>query len=57
MSAHVVTRAPEPFLACGGELDVHCIPAARDNLVWLAVERRSGAAAVEDGPSAREVVD
>lgn len=55
--AHVVSRPPEPFLACGGRLEVHAIPAARDNLVWLAVCRRTGAAAVVDGPSAGEVLD
>jgi hydroxyacylglutathione hydrolase len=54
---HVVTRAPEPFSACGGALDVHCVPAAQDNLVWLAVCSRTGAAAVVDGPSATEVVE
>jgi hydroxyacylglutathione hydrolase len=54
--AHVVSRSPAPFLACGGELDVHCVPAAHDNLVWLAVCRRTGAAAIVDGPGAEEVV-
>ena len=54
---HVVTSPPEPFLAMDGRLRVHCIPASRDNLVWLLVCVESGEAALVDGPSCREVDD
>lgn len=47
---HVVTHAPEPVPICGGTIQVVCLPAARDNLVWLLV--RDAHAVVVDGPDA-----
>ena len=52
--AHAVTVAPPPFTLPG--LVVHTVPAATDNLVWIAVCERTGAAAVVDGPSAEEAL-
>jgi len=52
---HVVTHQPEPFLAMDGRLEVHCIPAARDNLVWMLVCVETGESALVDGPSWAEV--
>ena len=49
---HAVTRVPEPFLAMGGALRVHTVPAASDNLVWVAECTATGQAAVIDGPDA-----
>ena len=53
---HVVTRPSESFRIAGGALEVHCLPAARDNLVWLLVCAKSGEAAAVDGPSAEEAL-
>lgn len=50
--AHVVTTPTQPFRIHGGALEVHQIPAAQDNLVWLLIDRRSSQAAVVDGPDA-----
>ncbi|MEQ1567550.1 MAG: hydroxyacylglutathione hydrolase [Myxococcota bacterium] len=52
--SHVVRVAPEPIVR--GELEIHAVPAATDNLVWLVVCRRTGEAAVVDGPSCAEVL-
>jgi hydroxyacylglutathione hydrolase len=52
MVEHVVSVRPEPFLAAGGALEVHPLPAGRDNLVWLVVCTQTRAAAVVDGPDA-----
>ncbi|TNF32432.1 MAG: hydroxyacylglutathione hydrolase [Deltaproteobacteria bacterium] len=54
--AHVVTRPHPPFAVAGGRLEVHQIPAARDNLVWLLVDPATGAAAAVDGPDAAGTV-
>lgn len=54
--SHVVTRPNEPFVAVGGRLRVHQIPAARDNLVWLAECTATGECAVVDGPGAAEAL-
>lgn len=48
--AHVVTVPPEPFLACGGKLRVHRIPADQDNLVWVAQCVETADAVIVDGP-------
>ncbi|MCW5791654.1 MAG: hydroxyacylglutathione hydrolase [Polyangiaceae bacterium] len=45
-----------PFESRSGALEVHMIPAAQDNLVWLIVYAPGKAAAV-DGPSAGPVLD
>ena len=55
--AHVVSRANAPFLSASGALMVHQIPAATDNLTWLAVCTQTGAAAAIDGPEAQPVLD
>lgn len=49
---HVVIHPRAPFGAAAGRLEVHQIPAARDNLVWLLVEPETREAAVVDGPDA-----
>ena len=54
---HVVTVAPQPFLACDGRLRVHCIPAATDNLCWVAECTQTGEAVVIDGPPDPEMLD
>jgi len=48
--AHVITVAPEPFLAMEGALRVHIVPDATDNLVWIAECVQTGRAAIVDGP-------
>lgn len=53
---HVVRQPLPPFLAADGALEVHGVPADTDNLVWLAVCRETGEAAVVDGPGATEVL-
>lgn len=54
--SHVVTVPDAPFLTSDGRLRVRALPAASDNLVWLAECVATGAAAVIDGPSAEEVL-
>lgn len=54
---HVVTQPTPPFRSSDGALEVHQIPAWEDNLVWLAVCTKTGAAAVVDGPDAGGVLD
>ena len=49
---HVVTTPSAPFRSSTGKFEVHQIPAWQDNLVWLFVCTRTGAAAVVDGPDA-----
>lgn len=53
--AHVVTRPSDPFLTLGGALEVHQVPAAHDNLIWVLVCTATGEAAVVDGPGVEEV--
>lgn len=52
---HTVTVVPEPQLSPGGRLRIHCLPAASDNLVWVAECLATGEAAVVDGPDAEAV--
>lgn len=54
--AHVVSQPTPPFQAANGSYEVHQIPAAQDNLIWLLVCKRTGAAAVVDGPNAEGVL-
>jgi len=54
--AHVVSVPTPPFRSLSGAFEVHQIPAAEDNLVWLFVCARTGAAAVVDGPDAENVL-
>lgn len=53
---HVVRQPIPPFVTPDGALEVHAVPAATDNLVWLAVCRATGDAAVVDGPGASEAL-
>ena len=54
--AHVVSAPTPPFQSGSGSFEVHQIPAAQDNLIWLLVCTRTGAAAVVDGPDAGGVL-
>ena len=54
--AHVVSAPTPPFQSGSGSFEVHQIPAAQDNLIWLLVCERTGAAAVVDGPDAGGVL-
>jgi hydroxyacylglutathione hydrolase len=49
---HVVTEPNRPFASATGRFEVHQIPAAHDNLVWLFVCKQTGAVAAVDGPDA-----
>lgn len=49
---HVVTQPMEPVVCLGGRLRLHQVPAATDNLVWIAECTATGEAAVVDGPDA-----
>lgn len=51
---HVVTAPIQPFTACAGRLTVHAVPAATDNLVWIAV--CGDDVALIDGPSAKDAL-
>ncbi|MCC6623216.1 MAG: hydroxyacylglutathione hydrolase [Deltaproteobacteria bacterium] len=55
---HVVTSPPEPISLGPAlpHLEVIGVPAARDNLVWLLLNRRTRAAAIVDGPEAEQVL-
>lgn len=53
---HDVTRPMAPFVSASGRFEVHQIPAAQDNLVWVIVCAKTGDAAVVDGPSANELL-
>ncbi len=49
---HDVTQPTPPFRSASGALEIHQIPAWKDNLIWLAVCTKTGAAAAIDGPDA-----
>ena len=53
---HVVSIPTPPFRSRSGAFEVHQIPAAEDNLIWLFVCLQTGAAAVVDGPDAEAVL-
>lgn len=53
---HDVTRPTPPFRSATGRFEVHQVPAAQDNLVWVIVCAQTGEAAVVDGPSATELL-
>ncbi|HEX4335706.1 MAG TPA: hydroxyacylglutathione hydrolase [Polyangiaceae bacterium] len=53
---HLVTKPTDPFRSASGALEIHQIPAAQDNLVWLVVDSSGNAAAV-DGPDAGSTLD
>ena len=52
---HVVSRPTTPFFSASGALEVHQIPSAQDNLIWIAVCTQTGEAAAIDGPEAESV--
>lgn len=54
--AHVVTRPQPAFRSASGAFEVHQIPAASDNLVWLLVCLKSKTCAVVDGPDAENAL-
>lgn len=49
---HVVSIPTQSFASASGAFEVHQIPAAQDNLVWLLVCKQTSAVAVVDGPDA-----
>ncbi len=53
---HAVTRPRKPFLSAQGQLEIHQLPSAADNLIWLAVCTATGASAAVDGPEADTVL-
>ncbi|HVW30099.1 MAG TPA: hydroxyacylglutathione hydrolase [Polyangiaceae bacterium] len=53
---HSVTSPSAPFRSASGAFEIHQIPAAQDNLIWLLVAANGEAAAV-DGPDAGGVID
>lgn len=53
--AHVVTKPSEPFTVLDGSLEVHQVPSAHDNLIWVAVCTATRQAALVDGPGISEV--
>jgi hydroxyacylglutathione hydrolase len=53
--SHVVSRELEPVRAMHGALEVHVLPAAIDNLAFVAVCTATGAAAVVDAPGLEPV--
>lgn len=54
---HVVQHPRAPFLTADGLLQVHQVPAARDNLSWLIRVLGSDEVAAVDGPDAGPVLD
>lgn len=54
--AHVVTHPSPAFRSQSGTFEVHQIPAATDNLVWLLVCRKTQTCAVVDGPDAENAL-
>jgi hydroxyacylglutathione hydrolase len=50
--AHVVSTPHAPFSSASGSFEVHQVPAATDNLVWLLVCKQTRTCAVVDGPDA-----
>ena len=54
--SHLVTTPYAPFRSSSGALEIHQIPAAQDNLIWLVVAADGQAAAV-DGPDAQNTLE
>jgi hydroxyacylglutathione hydrolase len=54
---HVVREPTPPFHTKDGALEIHQIPAATDNLVWLLVPSRGGEVVAVDGPDAKTVLE
>lgn len=55
--AHTVTQPRPPIPSTSGKLEVHQIPAAEDNLIWLLVDTATREAAAVDGPDAGAVLE
>ncbi|MBT3221808.1 MAG: MBL fold metallo-hydrolase, partial [Proteobacteria bacterium] len=53
---HIVSQAAEPFLAHNGQLEVHQVYAAHDNVIWIFRCLQTGETAVVDGPDASSVL-
>ena len=56
MTSHVVSIPSPPFRAASGAFEVHQVPAAQDNLVWLFVCLKTAAVAAVDGPDAENAL-
>src|SRR4051812_10429277 len=56
MTSHVVSIPSAPFRSASGAFEVHQVPAAQDNLVWLFVCLKTGAVAAVDGPDAENAL-
>lgn len=54
---HVVTQPREPFRTSDGALEIHQIPAWKDNLIWVAMCTQTREAAVIDGPEAGPLLE
>ena len=54
---HVVSVPRAPFLTADGLLEVHQVPAAQDNLIWLLRVVGTDEVAAVDGPDAGGVLD
>lgn len=53
---HAVTRPRKPFLSAQGKLEIHQLPSASDNLIWLVVCTATGAGGAVDGPEADTIL-
>lgn len=53
---HVVTDPTPPFTSRDGALEVHQVPAWKDNLIWIAVCTETREAAIVDGPPEADAV-
>lgn len=56
MTTHVVSIPSPPFRSASGAFEVHQVPAAQDNLIWIMVCKKTGAVAVVDGPDAENAL-
>ncbi|HEX6243932.1 MAG TPA: hydroxyacylglutathione hydrolase, partial [Polyangiales bacterium] len=54
--SHVVTHPQPAFRSHSGAFEVHQVPAASDNLVWLLVCKQTGTCAAVDGPDAENAL-
>src|SRR5690349_19555895 len=54
--SHVVTHPRPSFRSQSGSFEVHQVPAASDNLVWLLVCLKTGTCAAVDGPDAESAL-
>lgn len=54
--SHVVQNPTAPRPTPGGQLELHQVPAATDNLIWLLVKPESREACAVDGPDAEAVL-